>query len=105
MNTQYGINLFVVIFSLIVAYLISLQAMFSAAKKSDPEFFEEMGSPHIILNNRPKHTVLILKALLSLKHIHSNSFKVKLWGSVSLFLFAVISISFVVFIYVSTKSS
>ena len=84
---------------LIISYLASLQAMFSAAKKNDPLFFEEIGSPHIILNNKLKHTTKILKALLTFRYRESRDKKVRFWGDVAYFMFVAIVIGFGCFFY------
>ena len=100
MGEEYGTIIFIAIFCLIIAYLMSLQAMFSAAKRSDQPFFEELDSPHIFLNNKPNHTRLILKALFTLKHMGSTSSQVKLWGNISLLLFVITIMSFATYFYV-----
>ena len=86
---------------LIIGYLASLQAMFSAAKKNDPLFFEEIGSPHIIFNNKPIHTLKILKALLTFRYRDSEDSYVKFWGNVAYSLFVATIIGFGWLFYVS----
>jgi hypothetical protein len=82
-------------FSLIIAYLVSLGFMLSAAKNYDPKLFEEMGSPHIIKNSHYGHMLSVLYLLLSLKYWRSISSKVVLCGNIALSCFVLTFISWV----------
>ena len=75
--------------------------MFNAAKKSDTSLFQEMGSPHIIMNNKPMHTLLILKTLISFRYHQSPSSTVIMWGNISLTLFTLILLSYACLAYVA----
>lgn len=100
MENQIFTLVFITAIGLVVAYLTSLQAMFNVASKSDPSLFEELGSPHIIKNNKPSHTFKILRVLLTLRYLHSNSTSVKLWGNISLMFFTLTLLSYGLLAYV-----
>lgn len=101
MEDQIFTYIFIAAIILVIAYLASLQAMFSAAEKADISLFIELGSPHIIKNNKPSHTVKILKILFTFKHLESGSKKVILWGNAAIIFFFLILLSYIGLFYVS----
>ena len=101
MEDQTFIYIFITSFVLVIAYLISLQTMFNAAKNSDSTLFEELGSPHIFHNNTPSHTLKALKTLLLFKYLQSNSKKVVMWGNITMVFFVLVLFSYFGLFYVS----
>ena len=101
METKLFTYIFISAFFLIIAYLASLQAMFSAAEKSDMSLFLELGSPHIIKNNNPSHTIKILKILLTFRYLKSDSKKVIMWGNTAIAFFYLTLISYASLFYTS----
>ena len=85
---------------LIVLYLVFVQRLFHAAKKFDPPYFEELGSPHIIMNNKPKHSIILLKALFSRSYKKSVSPEVVRAGNTVYVLFWLTLCSYGWLIYV-----
>ena len=72
---------------MVVLYLIFAQRLFQKARKFDPAYFEKLGSPHIFMNNRPKHSFLLLKAIFTRNYKHSDSREVVQAGNTVSFLF------------------
>jgi hypothetical protein len=46
-------------------YLVAAHLLQEGLKKRSPALFEKLGQPHIILNNTPRHAILITRWLLN----------------------------------------
>ena len=85
---------------LVVLYLIFAQRFFETAKKFDLQYFEKLGSPHIIMNNRPKHGIILTKEIFTRNYKKSNSPEVVKAGNTVYILFWLILLSYAWVIYV-----
>lgn len=48
-------------------WIVLCGLLHSLAKRADPDLFEALGRPHLLLNNRPIHSVLLLRFLYTPK--------------------------------------
>ena len=99
--TQYAILMAVV---MVFLYLGFTQRLFTKAKNHDPVYFEGLGSPHIIMNNTPKHSWLLLKAIFSRNYKYSKSKEVVRAGNAVTLLFWLTLLSYGWVIYAINHS-
>lgn len=77
-------------------YLLSSQILLINLSKFDPDLFNALGRPHIILNSTPKNNYLFSKWIFDFS-FKANHEKIKIWRAITQ-SFLIISLSWIVFI-------
>ena len=55
---------FALMFAAIIAWLVSVHLVLRRVQRAHPELYEDMGRPHVILNNTPQNNGPVLSLIL-----------------------------------------
>lgn len=88
--------LFGALFVSVFVWFFLVSRLFNLLKANHPDKYREMGEPTLIRNNAPKHSILLLKFLLTREYAQISDSQLTRLGNLMLVFFVLYALAFLV---------